>query len=196
MIEILGAIATGVFSGGATGLLGVLLQRFFDYKKERTQLDLVRLNHENALALRSLELQAQERIAVRTAEAEELIAQADMQAREAEAAERSLQASYEADRGTYLSPAAQKQSRAARILMALADFARGIIRPLGTVYLMIVTTTMFWWTTRLAAEYGVKMTAEQVMQLQMNLIGTITYCFTTSWIWWFGVRSGQPPKGR
>lgn len=195
MIELLGAIATGVFGGGATGLLGVLLQRFFDFKAKRLEVDLVRLNHENAVALRTIELQAQERIAARTAEADELIAQTEAQAREAEAAERSLQASYEADRATYLSASAQKQSRAARIMMALADFARGMIRPLGTVYLMIVTTAMFWWTTKLAAEYGVRMTADQVLQLQMNLIGTITYCFTTSWVWWFGVRPAQP-KGR
>lgn len=195
MIEVLGAIASGVFTGGATGLIGVLLQRFFDFKAKRLEVDLVKLNHENALALRTLELDRQERIAVRTAEADELIAQTEAQAREAEAAERTVQASYEADRATYLTGAAQQQSRAARILMALADFARGIIRPLGTVYLMAVTTAMFWWTTKLAGEYGVKMTADQVLQLQMNLIGTITYCFTTSWVWWFGVRPAQP-KGR
>lgn len=193
MMDIFGALVTGVLGGGATGLLGVLLQRFFDYKKERTQLDLVRLNHENALALRTIELQAQERIAVRTAEAEELIAQADMHAREAEAAERSLQASYEADRATYLSPDAQKMSGFARVAMAIADFLRGIIRPIGTAYLMIVTTSMFWWTTRLANEFGVKMTADQVLTLQRSMIETISYCAVTSWIWWFGVRSGQPP---
>lgn len=194
MIELLGAIATGVFGGGATGLLGVLLQRFFDFKAKRLEVDLVRLNHENAVALRTIELQAQERIAARTAEADELIAQTEAQAREAEAAERSLQASYEADRSTYLSASAQKQSRAARIMMALADFLRGIIRPVGTAYLMIVTTSMFWWTTRLADQYGVRMSADQVLTLQRSMIETISYCAVTSWVWWFGVRNAQPNK--
>ena len=73
--------------GASADLLGVLLQRFFDFKAKRLEVDLVRLNHENAVALRTIELQAQERIAARTAEADELIAQTEAQAREAEAAE-------------------------------------------------------------------------------------------------------------
>lgn len=196
VLGMFGAVVTGVMSGGATGLLGVLLQRYFDHKKQQADIELVRIQHANALELRKVELEHQSRIVERSAEADELIARMDMEAREAEAAEQSYQASVASDRTTHLDAAAQRKNKWATLMMAFVDFVRGMIRPVGTVYLMIVTTGMFWWTTNLAAEFGVKMTADQVLQLQSQLIGTITYCFVTAWVWWFGVRPTQPPKQR
>ena len=38
MLEILGSVVASIFSGGATGILGIVAQRFFDFKNK--QLDI------------------------------------------------------------------------------------------------------------------------------------------------------------
>jgi hypothetical protein len=191
IMDIAGALVTGIFSGGATGLLGLLLKNWFDFKASQTKLKELQLLNENALAMRKLELDSSERMATRMAQAEEHKAEMILAGTEAEAASRDFVASHDSDRATYLAPDAQKKNKFAIVMMAIADFARGMLRPVGTMYLMFVTTYMFWWSTKIAAEYGIKMSADQVMQIQMQIMGTVSYCFTTSWIWWFGVRADQ-----
>ncbi len=188
MFELLSTIVSGVLGGGATGLLGVLLQRFFDWRKQSQDLELLKLNNELAIQLRSLELEAAAKAATLDASVRQQMAEFDMQARAEAASADAYAASMQADRATYLDAAAQKMSRLARWAMTIVDFSRGIVRPWGTIYLMGVTTAMFWWTTQLAHEMGVKLTAEQVLDLQLKVIQTILYLVTTSWVWWFGVR--------
>lgn len=195
MLTILGTLISGIFSGGATGLLGVLLQRIFDLKKQAQDIELVKLNNANALEVRKLELDAQERMTNRTAEAQERVADLDAQAREAEAAERSYQASHASDKATYLAPEAQQQSRVARWLMALVDFCRGIIRPGVTVYALALLTVLVFWVRDMYARSLITLTPQQTQELALQIIGTVTYLATTCTVWWFGVR-GQSQSRR
>lgn len=191
MLALLGTLLTGVFSGGATGLLGVLLQRFFDMKKQQNDLELVKLNNQNALEVRRLELDAQAKIAERGAEAQERVADLDTQAREAEAAARDYQASMQADRATYLAPEAQQTSRLARSLMALVDFARGIIRPGVTVYVLALETVLMLWVRDLYQRSLVQMTPVETHQLMHDVVGTVSYLAVTCTVWWFGIRPAR-----
>lgn len=188
MFEVLTSIVTGVLGGGATGLLGVLLQRFFDWRKQSLDIEIVKLQNQNAIELRALEIQGAAAAAALSASAQAQLAEIDLQSRFDASAAAAYVASHQADKATYLDAEAQRQSWFARLLMAVVDFSRGIVRPWGTVYLMAVTTAMFWWTTQLAAESGVKLSTEQILGLQMRVIETILYLVTTSWVWWFGVR--------
>lgn len=191
MLALLGTLLTGVFSGGATGLLGVLLQRFFDMKKQQNDLELVKLNNQNALEVRRLELDAQAKIAERGAEAQERVADLDTQAREAEAAARDYQASMQADRATYLAPEAQQTSRLARWLMAFVDFARGIIRPGVTVYVLALETVLMLWVRDLYQRSLVQMTPVETHQLMHDVVGTVSYLAVTCTVWWFGIRPAR-----
>lgn len=191
MMDILGTLIGGVISGGATGLLGVLIQRWFDLQNKVQEIEVIKLNHQNALALATLE---SERAQMR-AEADIEIADRNLLAREAEADSRSMVASFEADKAAYLDKGVQlKKGRLAglvTIMMALVDFTRGILRPGMTAYLCGLVTAMFLWVRELAVAYGLTLTPDQVVQLMTQIIATILYVFTASALWWFGAR---PPK--
>lgn len=195
MMDILATLFTGVLSGGATGLLGVLIQRWFDHKNRQQDIELVNLNHQNAIALANIESEKAKEVAKTRASADVTMAETDFAARETEADSRSLVASLEADKTSYLDPGAQKRDGLAgafvTILMALVDFIRGVLRPGMTIYLCAVVTEMFLWVKDLADKYGVRLTPDQIMQLMMQIIATILYVFTTAALWWFGTR---PPK--
>lgn len=192
MMELLTTIFTGVLGGGATGLLGVLLQRYFDNKKVKADIELTRLQLEAALKTRQTELEAQERMAGRAADAAALQATLEAQTREAEAAERSYQASVQADRATYIAPAAQEHSRVVRWAMGLVDAVRGLMRPGITAYTLYLLTAVMLWVRDLYVRTGLQMTPEQLHRLAMDTVGTIFYLATTCVVWWFGVRPAQP----
>jgi hypothetical protein len=195
MMEILGTLIAGVFGGGATGLLGVIIQRYFDTKAKAQEIEVVKLNHANAIALAGIESARAQKVAEVRAGADTAVAQADTQARETEADERSLIASLQHDAATYLDKGAQRRKGfiggVAVLLMAVVDFARGILRPGMTIYLCYVVTEMFFWVRHVADKYGNTLTADQIMQLMVQIIATILYVFTTATLWWFGTR---PPK--
>lgn len=191
MLAILGTLISGVLSGGATGLLGVLLQRYFDFKNRQQDIEIVKLNHANAIALAQME---SERARMR-AEADERIADREAEAREEEAASRSLVASYEADRASYLERGAQlrkgRVGAAVTLMMAAVDFARGFLRPGLTIYLTVVVTVMFTTVLRVLQERGHELPTSDLAMLLVQIAATILYCFTTCVVWWFGSR---PPK--
>lgn len=184
MLEILGTLVTGILSGGATGLIGVGLQRFFDFKAKQQEIEVVKLQLENAKELAKIESERSTRAA-----------EMDMEARFSEADSRAMVASFQADKAAYLDPTAQQRKgwvgALAVFLMAVVDFSRGILRPGMTAYLCGLVTLMFFWVRELATQYGVKLTPEQTMQLMTQIIATILYVFTTTSVWWFGAR---PPK--
>lgn len=196
MMEIFGAVLTSVLGGGATGLLGVLLQRWFDQRKAQADLRLVELQLAAAERTRRLELEHQAAMADRVEATKALEAQLALQAREIDADAAAYAASMGADRATYLAPEAQAGSRWARAAMALVDLVRGLVRPGITAYSLALLTMVFWWVQDLYRRAGAPMTAEQLHQLAMQCLGTVFYLSTTCVVWWFGVRPGQPPRGR
>lgn len=192
-MSILLSLLSGVLSGGATGLLGVLLQRFFDFKNKQLEIEVVKLNHANALALADKET---ERARLR-ADADVQVADRDAEARENEAAHRSLLASYEHDKASYLEKGAQKRKGwiggLAVVLMATVDFARGILRPGLTIHLTVIVTIMFTTMVGILRENN-QLQAADVKPLLTLIVNTITYCWTTCVIWWFGTRQSQSAK--
>lgn len=201
MFALLGTIVTSILSGGATGLLGLVIQRWFDFRNRAQDLELVRINHEQARELAKIEAgaaaraaQAQETVAQKQAEAHVQSAELDVQARADEAAARSYVASLEADRARYLDADAQRSSRLARWAMALVDFTRGMVRPVLTAYLVVVAHLMFYWAQQLAAQYGKQLSADQVHNLILQIVGTLLYLATTAVVWWFGSRPPARPS--
>ncbi len=193
MLTILGTIISGVLGGGATGLLGVLLQRFFDFKSKQQDIEVIKLNHANALAL----AQAESERWARRAEADERIAEQDTLARETEADARSLVASYEHDRATYMDQGAQRRKgwvgAAVTLMMGIVDFTRGVLRPGLTVYLTIIVTLMFRELMLMLGARGYVFDNGEIVKLLAQIVATLLYCFTTCVVWWFGTR---PPKRR
>lgn len=196
MWEILSTVLTSVLGGGATGLLGVLLQRFFDWRKAQQDVQLMQMQLEAARETRRIELEHQERMAGRVADMQALEMRLDAEAREIEAAERAFIASHASDRATYSAPSAQEQSRLVRWLLGFVDGVRGLMRPGITVYTLWMLTVVFLWVRSLYEQMGLKLTQDQVHDLTQQSVGTIFYLATTCVVWWFGVRPAQPPAKR
>jgi len=191
VLELLTTVAGGIFSGGATGLLGVIIQRYFDKKSKDQDIELAKLSHANALALAEKE---QENTRIR-AETEKHVSDNTVDVSENEIDGRMFGSSVDNDAAKYLTPKAQLSKgfvgKFSVVLMSLVDFLRGILRPGMTAYLCYIVTMMFFWVRELADAYGLSLSADQVVQLMTMIIGTITYVFTTCALWWFGAR---PPK--
>lgn len=187
MLTILGTLISGVLSGGATGLLGVLLQRWFDLRTRDRDITLLQLQHQQALALAQIE---NERARLR-ADADMFAADRAAEAREAEADASALAASFAADRATYLDPAAQRRSRFAVAGFALVDIVRGLIRPVLTAYLVVLATWMFLWARDLAGQQA--LTPAEALNIIGQIVATILYLTTACVLWWFGSR---PPRSK
>lgn len=192
-----------IFSGGATGLIGVLFQRYFDFKGKQQDLELVRINNEHARLLAQMDVekasraaQATEHVADVQADAQVRSAELDAQAKADEAAAKAYVASVEADRATYLDPKTQSRSKFARIMMTIVDSVRGLIRPVLTIYLVVISTVMFMWAREIAAPGGASV-IEPVKAAEMvkSIIDTLLYLTTTCVVWWFGVRPTAKTKG-
>lgn len=184
MMDILGTVLGAVFSGGATGLLGVIVQRWFDHKAKEQEIEVVKLQLANAVELSKLETERTTRVA-----------EIEMEGKFAEADASTMQASFKHDSATYVSQDAQKRKGfvggLVLFMMASVDFLRGILRPGMTAYLCALVTVMFFWVRDLADKAGIGLTGDQAFQLMLQIIVTILYVFTTCATWWFGAR---PPK--
>jgi len=184
MLALLGMLISGVVSGGATGLIGVLIQRYFDLQNKKQDIEALKLNLANSVELSKME---SDRARVR--------ADADIQVAETEADAKVLVASYEHDEAKYIDKEALRKpgkiSSFIMLMMGFVDFLRGALRPGMTIYLCFLVSAMFAWVKSLAEEYGIVMTPEQVLTLITQIITTILYVFTTVTLWWFGTR---PPN--
>ena len=179
-------IISGVMSGGATGLIGVLIQRYFDLQNKKQDIEALKLNLAKSVELSKME-----------SERARLRADADMQISETEADAKVMVGSYEHDEARYIDKESMRKpgkiSALIMLMMGFVDFLRGSLRPGMTIYLCFLVSAMFAWVKTLAEQYGIVMTPEQVLTLITQIIATILYVFTTVTLWWFGTR---PPKGK
>jgi len=186
MLSIISLLLSGVLSGGATGLLGVLLQRYFDLKNKQQDVEVLKLNLANNIELSKME---SDRLKVR------MDAELDIETEKSDAA--ILQASYQNDQAAYVDKESMRKkgwvANTVLLMMGIVDFTRGILRPGMTIYLCFLVSAMFMWAKGLAEAYGISMTSEQVVDLITQIIATILYVFTTVTLWWFGTR---PPKNK
>lgn len=186
MFSILGTIFTSIISGGATGIFGVAIQRFFDLKKidRDIQIESLRMNHEINLRKVDMEIMEKESAArVRVAEVE-------AEGREAVADAQTFAASFVEPRAYSADVGVTKNQ--GWTLIAL-DFIRGLVRPGLTVYLCIITTLVYFQAYHLLEREGVLMDVSRAMALIELVVGTILYLTTTCVLWWFGTRNKQKP---
>jgi hypothetical protein len=188
-MEFLGTIFGSIFSGGATGLVGVILQRFADYKNKQLDLALEKQRGELEVQKRQMDLQVmQAEVAGKTRVAEiETAGASDV------AATQAFQATMFSEPARYSAP--QGLTVGQEWILVLLDCARGIVRPLLTVYLCGLTTYV-WYQVRTVLEQQ-HLDAAAAMSVWHLVVGNILYLTTTCVLWWFGTRNQQSaPKLR
>lgn len=193
---ILGVFTGGISSilaGGATGLLGILAQRFFDFKTKQLDLQSAQIKnaHEIAVIKANGELMAQEYAGKTQVAQVEAAGRSDVAASEAFAASLKVEPTRYADgvrpKGVW--------GNMGWFLMVLIDFIRGIVRPALTVYLCALTTLIYFQAQTIMTTYGMVIQADDAFKLVVRIIETILYLTTTCLLWWFGTRNSGPiPK--
>lgn len=203
-MDILTTILTSAAGGGATGLLGLLVTAWGERNKRAHELDLTRLQLEAADKARAQELAAQERMADKAQAAEALQRQLELQGQELQADQAAYAASMASDRATFIPPEALTGERASwpvrwiiTPLLGLVDVLRGLMRPAITGYSLGLLTLLGWWLQGLFLRTQAPMlTATQLHELAVQVVGTVIYLATTTTVWWFGVRPAQPAARR
>lgn len=181
MLEIFGTIAASIFSGGATGIIGVIAQRFADYKNKQLDMQLEAQRQANAIALREVDA----RIMQEEAAAKLQIVQVETQGATDVADAGAFAASYGLEPKQYSNTA--KLTPGQNWMMALLDVFRGSVRPMLTLYLCVLVTLIYYTSRDKLA--GRELDAEQALELFKLTLGTICYVWTTITLWWFGTRN-------
>lgn len=186
VLDVALSVLGSVFSGGVTGLLGVGVQRLFDWlhAKEQLKQQEARQAHEVAMVRANAEVMAQE-WAARTR-----VAEVDAAGKENVAAEASFAASFQSEPQAYSARIA-KPSKGQGWVLVILDAIRGAIRPGLTVYLCAITTIIYLEVRDLLLTVGNNLTTAQAMEMNKLVISTVLYLTTTCVLWWFGTRNRQ-----
>lgn len=187
MIALLTSLFTSIISGGATGIIGVAVQRYFDLKNKSADVEAKRAQYAHELDMKNADavIMAQE-WASRTQ-----IAEVEGESRTEVADAGAFAASFnDPPRFTTSATVTPTQSWAFVVL----DFIRGIVRPALTTYLCVLTTLVYFHARSLIKT---DLSSGEALDLVKLIIGTILYLTTTCVLWWFGTRNKQPaPKVR
>lgn len=185
MLELLGTVVSSVLGGGATGLLGVIAQRYADFQNRKLDIELRKADHEHEIAMR----EADSKIVAQEWAGRVHVADADADARVAESDGQVMIASYGLEPKQY--SAGQRMTKNQAWLALALDVFRGAVRPGLVVYLCYMTSLIYIESKRL----GSVLTADQSFEMYKLIIGTILYLFTTTVLWWYGTRNkGAAPK--
>lgn len=182
-------VFTSIISGGATGILGVAVQRIFDLKNRKLDLEFEASRMEHEIHLREIDME----MMVKEAEAKVRVAEVEGNTKiEVADSEAFAQSFNEPKR--YMTGDVTKNQGWALIFL---DFVRGLVRPGLTVYLCVITTAVYFQAYSLLEREGVSLDVGNAMKLIELVVGTILYLTTTCVLWWFGTRNKQkPPKVR
>jgi hypothetical protein len=183
LFELVGTAATSIFAGGATGLVGMGLQRLFDWLKVKQDLQLFQAKAAHELLMRDkdallMDKEWQGRLRVAQTEGELKVDAVNGQA----FAESLLR---EPERYSNVATLSWGQ----QWIMVALDFIRGIIRPFLTAYLCVFVTYV-WFQVKflLAVE---ELEAKDILEIWRLVVGTILYLWTTVTLWWFGTRNKE-----
>lgn len=186
LLSLIGTVFSGILAGGATGILGVAFQRFFDYLHVKETLKKEKQQQDFELEKRRIDIQ------VTQAEWAGRVKVADTEASAAKdvAESNAFAASLfkEPERYSTGTTTAGQQW-----VLVLLDALRGSVRPLLTIYLCVLVT-MLWIEARTIVGKEDLSTAEAV-QLMQTIVGSIIYVWTTCTLWWFGTRNRQKQPG-
>ena len=183
MLEIIGLVFSSIFSGGATGLMGAAAQRYADYKNKELDIQLEKQRGELELAKREKDAQimAQE-WAGRTR-----VADIERVGAESVADANAFSTSFALEPKRYAEGVVFTQGQA--WVMVLTDTFRGIVRPLLTIYLCVLTTMIYVQARALLSKEDLDVS--QALELEKLIVGTVLYLTTTCVLWWFGTRNKQ-----
>ena len=181
---------TSVFSGGVTGLLGVVFQRFFDYQKNKLDLKAKEIDYAHQREMRKEDremmlLEYDHRIKLQDSVNE---------GKESEADSKAFSASFAMEPKQY--SAGQKMTPAQGWVLVILDLLRGVIRPGLTVYLCIITTLMYLEAQALIQLYGLTFSNDQALSIHERITATVLYLTTTCVLWWFGTRNKGTQPGQ
>lgn len=185
MLELFGTIFSSIFAGGATGIIGVIAQRWFDHKNRELDKELEKQRQDHELAMRDKDaaIMAQEwagRTQVANIEAKATVDAADAAA---------FGTSFNLEPKQYSSNVV-KPTKGQSWVLVLVDAVRGIVRPGLTVYLCAITT-MVYSDAQMLLGKAQGMTATEALDLTKMVVGTVLYLTTTCVLWWFGTRNKQ-----
>ena len=181
------SIIGSIFAGGATGLLGVVFQRAFDWLHEREVLKQKQADQQFELEKRKIDIQVtQAEWAGRTR-----VAETEAGAAKDVAESQAFAASLLKEPERYSS--ADRLTPGQNWLLVILDFLRGIVRPGLTLYLCALTTYIWWQVRQLISTEDLD--PDAVLEIWKMVVNTILYLTTTCILWWFGVRNkGKQPK--
>ena len=157
-----------LLSGGATGIIGVAVQRYFDMKNRQLDIQLEKEKRETSIAIAASKLKAVQ------------------EQQDGEAFTKSV---WE-ETSRYVMPT-QKLTRGQAWIMVTLDALRGCIRPLMTFYLCVLTTWI-WWQVWAHFSYDA-LTLETQAELWKLVVTHILGLGTTVTLWWFGTRNRSKP---
>lgn len=199
MIPIIGTVLSALLSGGATGIIGVIIQRFFDMKGKQNDLEVLKLQHANGIALEEMRLrhltmtiEGNVRVAQTEADGKEAVAAQERLSTEAQVDAEIRAAAYEADQSKYFGLSRASSGKfgtwvdaLVSLLFGFVDTVRGLTRPVLTAVLVFMVYNLY----RLLEKIGISgLTPEAVTQLWLQIVGATIYLATVAVIFWFGNR--------
>lgn len=198
ILELIGVGISGILSGGATGLIGVGLQRLFDFlnKKQDLAIKKEEWEHEERMIEANAKVSAQE-WAARTH-----VAQVEADGRRDVADAQAFGESFKLEPTRYSEGMAAPEGGAwaqfvkgaGWLLMVVLDAIRGIVRPGLTLYLCWIATQMYNESRAVLAIIDPATQSDTVVKVYAQIVFTLLYLFTTCVLWWFGTRNrGKPP---
>lgn len=184
-----------VFSGGATGLLGLLLKGYFDLKNRQEDYKVAQLNADLSKQLAEIE---SKRLEARL-NADAAHDASVQETRFFEVDGENMRESFKHDTSTLIDPSKLTLSGKwgrfvaglVTLLLGLVDVLRGALRPVMTGYLCGVVTYMLWWVIQYTGDHKSLITSENLQAVVMQVVTTILYVWSTAVTWWFGTRPQQ-----
>jgi len=177
----IGGAILSLVTGGASGILGGAVSKFFEFLTKKQEISLKKLEFEHDINLRNLDMQmAQSEWNARTA-----ISKQEGEARIEVADAQSFAASMFKEPERYSKPTTGWPN----VIMTVLDFIRGIIRPGITVALMVFTWFMYLEVTMIMEMAKVALSADQAFQIYDLIVQTVLYLTSTTIAWWFSVRT-------
>jgi hypothetical protein len=137
MIEVLGTIFGSIFGGGATGLLGILAQRWADYQNRKLDIELQKTKNDHEVKMR----EADAAILAQEWAARTKVAEVESEGRKDVADTQAFAQSFQMEPQRFSE--AVKPTKGQGWVLVLLDAFRGLIRPGLTAWCTYNAAT--WW---------------------------------------------------
>ncbi len=172
-----------IFSGGLTGIIGVAIQRFTEYKTKQLEVEMARDKMAHEIDMKHADAQIMEQEwAARTK-----VAEVEGASHENIAAEASFNTALTSEPKRYSDET--KTTTGQEWMFVILDLVRGAVRPALTIYLCGITTVIYVQSKNLLGSST--FTPDQAYNLTAQIIETVLYLTTTCVLFWFGTRNKE-----